>query len=226
MSFRYVYVPRKPGLTFSRIEIQHILLSVGALTLAFVLVDFSPGLFGVASPDAFQPHVIAIRALAAFVAVATGFLLHELAHKAMGIRYRCWAEFRADFRGLMIGIVTALFGFVFAAPGAVHVAGRITREQEGKLGLAGPITNLMMGTLAFVGVLGMRGVVLVEWSVPHVLALILYQTAFVNFLLGAFNMIPVDPFDGSKVFRWNKVVYAGTAVALVGLFVYFFFLFR
>ena len=226
MSLRYVYVPRKPGLTFSRIEMQHILIALGGLTLAFFIVDIRGGLVGGGALLGTDPSTIAVSALAAFVAVATGFLLHEMAHKAMGVRFNCWAEFRADFRGLLIGVVTALIGFVFAAPGAVHVAGRVTREQEGKLGLAGPATNLVVGflaTAAFYPVAGLyvMGGINSPWHIP---LLILYQTAFVNFVLGAFNMIPVDPFDGSKIFRWNKVVYAATVFALVGPFVYFFFL--
>ena len=223
MSYRYVYVPRKPGISFSRIEIQHILLSVGALTLAFVLVDIRGGPLGSGSLLSADAGRIALNVLAAFVAVATGFLLHELAHKVVGVRYRCWAEFRADFRGLLLGLLTALVGFVFAAPGAVHVMGRVTREQEGKLGLAGPGTNLSVGLMAVAASLALRPQVVVEASSLYIIWFVLSQTAFVNLALGSFNMIPVDPFDGSKIFRWNKVVYAGTAIALVGSFVYFFF---
>ena len=40
----------------------------------------------------------------------------------------------------------------------------------------------------------------------------------INSLLGAFNMIPVMPFDGAKILAWNKSVYAITAIIAVGLY--------
>jgi Zn-dependent protease len=45
----------------------------------------------------------------------------------------------------------------------------------------------------------------------------------INALLGAFNMIPLMPFDGAKIIAWNKMVYGVTLVIAVGLFILSFF---
>ena len=81
----------------------------------------------------------------------TSLLLHEMAHKFLARYYGCWAEFRADPSGLKTGIlIAAIIGFVFMAPGAVMVAGNITREQNGKIALAGPISNLVLYAIGLI----------------------------------------------------------------------------
>ena len=216
MSYRYVYEPRRPRFRFTRYEVGQILLAVGALTLAFLIVDINP-LFGT---GVFPPwDYVAVRLFAALVAVLTGFLLHEFAHKALAVRYRCWAEFRADLRGLLIGIGSSLLGFVFAMPGAVYVDGNPGRVKEGKLSLAGPMTNLVLGGAALLlGLLsrGLGGTMFTDLG--YIVRLTFAQMAFVNLLLGAYNMIPLHPMDGSKVLAWDKRVYVGGFAAIIAVF--------
>ena len=46
--------------------------------------------------------------------------------------------------GLRNGVlVAALLGIVFMAPGAVMVAGLVTRRQNGHIAVAGPLVNLL-----------------------------------------------------------------------------------
>src|SRR3989344_1536941 len=79
----------------------------------------------------------------AALTVGVGFLLHELAHKVVAQRYRCWAEFRAFDQMLILAVLMSFFGFVFAAPGAVFIKGFVTKEKNGKISVAGPITNII-----------------------------------------------------------------------------------
>ena len=130
--------PPARGLRFSREEYTHILLAVLALTAAFTLSFLSPlGGAGL---------VTVKRALQVFlgsaVAVVTGFLLHELMHKAVAQRYGAWAEFRSNRMGLLFAVITGLFGIVFAAPGAVYIAGPLSREQNGRVTLIASTTHL------------------------------------------------------------------------------------
>ncbi len=62
-------------------------------------------------------NIIIISALA----VGTGFLLQELAHKFIAQRYGYWAEYRADRNGLLFIIIMSFAGFLLAAPGAVMI---------------------------------------------------------------------------------------------------------
>ncbi len=41
----------------------------------------------------------------------------------------------------------------------------------------------------------------------------------INSLLAAFNMIPAMPFDGKKVYDWNKKIYFTSLIIAIGLFV-------
>ena len=42
---------------------------------------------------------------------------------------------------------------------------------------------------------------------------------FLNSFLAVFNMVPVPPLDGSKVWAWNKPVYVVSMAAAVSLLV-------
>ena len=41
----------------------------------------------------------------------------------------------------------------------------------------------------------------------------------INSLLAAFNLIPAGPFDGKKVYAWNKKIYAVTLIISIGLLI-------
>lgn len=195
-----------PRVTFSTTELLHLTLAVVVLSYAFsILLDDSGGLD-------FVPTVRS--AVAAFAAVASGFVLHELAHKVVAQRYGHWAEFRAHFTGLGLSVLLAVTtGFLFAAPGAVMIQGRVTPRENGVISLVGPGTNFVIAALA---------VPFFAFAIdrdafgPRVFATI----TGVNALLALFNLIPLDPFDGRKVWRWSKLAYAIAVVASLALFVF------
>ena len=200
--------PARRGLRFSREEYKHVLLAVGALIAAFTLAFLNL----LAGPPYAGAQDIARIVIGATVAVVTGFFLHELAHKALAQRYGAWAEFRSSRTGLIFAIVTGFIGIVFAAPGAVYIAGPLSREQNGKVSLIGPLTNF-----------GIALVSLGAWSalggffgadVWFYLGAALFFTAYINAFLGVFNMLPVPPLDGSKVFAWNVPLWAASIVGM------------
>ncbi len=168
------------------------------------------------------------------LAVSTGFLLHEMAHKFVALRFGYWAEYRANMMGLGLAIVMALGGFLFAAPGAVMInksnatqefymqdtfgqeeqKSRITREML-LISLAGPMTNIVLAVFFFL-------LFLVGEAGSDLWARAAYFAFFINLILAAFNMLPFGPLDGKKIFDGNRVVWAlvGFPTILVGLLVY------
>jgi Zn-dependent protease len=145
------------------------------------------------------------------ITVGVGFLLHELAHKVVAIRFGQRAQFRADYGMLFLAIAGAFVGFLFAAPGAVYHRGRITARQNGLIALAGPVTNLGLA-LVFAPLLALPGF-------PGEVGAL---GVGINLLLAGFNMIPFGPLDGRSVLRWSKLVFVlvfvpSAALALFGL---------
>ncbi|MCK5547414.1 MAG: site-2 protease family protein [Thermoplasmata archaeon] len=200
------------GIRFGRTELMHLGIAVAVLTVAFSLA-FSDFFYNYDKYIA-NPTIMVYFLIAAFIAVATGFMLHELAHKYVAQKYGCWAEFRSDRMGLMLAIVTSFFGFVYAAPGAVFIAGRINEEQNGKISLAGPMTNVAIA-LAFLGIYFIASQ---YWFVSFVSSL----GAWINIFLAGFNMIPFMPLDGAKVAHWNLGIYVGSfaLIIAIGAFIY------
>ena len=185
----------------SFIEIRDIIAALLVLTVAFSWIIYVPD----------DKGFFYYLGFAAVIVVA-GFFVHEMSHKIAARRYGCWAEFRADYRGLGLALVTAYFGILFAAPGAVWIRGNISRDQNGKISIAGPGSNIAVSTacvlLLLTETVGSSGT---AYDVTHYL---LYFNAF----LAAFNMIPVMPFDGSKIWQWNKPIYIAALVAAGLLF--------
>lgn len=148
-----------------------------------------------------------------FVAVVLGFLLHELAHKFVAMRYGFWAEYRLWVQGLLFAVITAIFGFLFIAPGAVYIHGDyISREQNGKISMAGPATNLILAGLFFL--------VLSYFPADPLISLIGGLGFYINSFLAMINLIPISILDGAKIFRWNPFIWVIMAV-ITGIMVYY-----
>ena len=188
------------NLNFSEKEIKDLVKAWIIISLAFAVV-----LSGFESISDFM-QMFFISALT----VGTGFLLHELAHKVVAQNYECWAEFRAFNLGLIIALFMSLFGFIFAAPGAVMINGVVSRGKNGKISLAGPMTNIMLAVVflilslvseGFLSTLGDYGFMINSW-------------------LALFNLIPVGIFDGAKVLNWSKTAYGfSVASAIILVFI-------
>lgn len=150
-----------------------------------------------------------------FISLSTagmGFLLHELMHKFVAQNYRLWAEFKANYSMLMLAIAFSFLGFILAAPGTVYIRGNTTKEKNGKISLAGPVTNIVLAILFLIPAFIMINEPLSFWK-------IFWNYGFkINALLALFNMIPAMPFDGVKVYAWNKTVYTITIVVAALLF--------
>ncbi|MBS3128635.1 metalloprotease [Candidatus Woesearchaeota archaeon] len=181
---------------FSKIEVLHLLQAWGIISLAFAIAMVGPraALWG-AIPFA-------------LVTVGIGFVLHELAHKYFAQRYRCWAEFRADMRMLLFALVLSFTGFIFAAPGAVMIHGPfLTTRQHGIVSLAGPATNVVAAILFWVLAIFSQSESILQTLGTYGLQ--------INAWLALFNLIPFGPFDGKKVYEWNKIVYSSVIVVSI-----------
>lgn len=177
---------------FYKGETTQILISLLTISLAFSLPFFAQG-------------TIAYGFAIVLLTMGSGFVLHELAHKAVAQRFGAVAYYKAWMEGLALAVIMAIATagkFVFAAPGAVYIHKKnLTRREDGIISAAGSFTNILLaffflwlaaGTLAAKGVVSQIGA----------------YGAVANSFLAFFNMVPIPPLDGSKVFQWNIIVWA------------------
>ncbi|HMB45529.1 MAG TPA: site-2 protease family protein [Candidatus Methanoperedens sp.] len=207
-----VHIRSMRSIRTSNTEIVHIIISWLAISYAFAILllwsrsDIKPSgeeLFN----GIFNPLVISL------FTVGISFIVHEMSHKIIAQRFGSWAEFRMSPIMLFLMLILVYeFGILFAAPGAVMIyGGNVGRRENGRISLAGPLSNLLLG-MAFFLLLSEQG--------------ILYEIGkygvIINITLALFNMIPFGIFDGRKVWDWNKPVYLGTVIAAL-LLLYFFY---
>lgn len=192
-----------------RSEAFEILVSVLALSLA---LTFATGGLN-QEPSGF------LFMMAAFVlTMGSGFVLHELAHKYYGIKYGAMARFQAWPLGLALAlglaIIPQIFGMrfpLFLAPGAVYIysARRMSIRENGIISLAGPAMNWVLAAAFFGMAIAFAGNQII-WTVAT-------MGAGVNMGLATFNLLPIFPLDGSKVFAWNwKIGLAALAFSYIG----------
>ncbi|WP_432765057.1 metalloprotease [Halobaculum litoreum] len=195
------YAAAARRLTFSTRELRDFGVAWVALSVAFTVFFAGGGNTVVRNLSLGAYGTLGGLFLVSLVTAGVAFLLHELAHKVVAVRYGQRAAFRADYGMLFLAVVAATAGFLFAAPGAVHHAGRITKRQNGLIALAGPVVNLALAAvfapLFVVGLLGFSGAALTVGT---------YGVA-VNLLLAAFNLIPFGPLDGATVREWSTAVW-------------------
>ena len=229
---------------FSDEEKKHLRLATAAFTLAlgFMWVGGIRTLLATSLSQWMIQLLLAMPVM--LLAVGPAFLFHEIGHKIIAKKNGCWAEFRADPKGLQMGIFLALLlGFLFMAPGAVMVAGMVTRRQNGHIAVAGPLTNLglfIIGIPLWGVVLGLSGAFetlpsgistqglgqgyLLDGSLVWQAMLIDVGVYWLgaNLFLGLFNMLPFGPLDGLKVKDWDeKTFYAVILVFAVPLLTMF-----
>lgn len=149
--------------------------------------------------------------LLAALTAGIGVILHELAHRVVARHFGARAHFVANDGMLVISVLIAFTGFLFAAPGAVWHEGYLSKRQVGLIAAAGPITNMILALL-FVG-----AVLTVGPTVSDFVYRGLIIGYFVNALLGVFNMLPFGPLDGTKVLAWSGAVFGALIAIAAGI---------
>ncbi len=214
---------------FSRREVMDIAVSMIVLTVAFVILRR-----GIASSEFFVERYGSAGAWAmlfgiCLVLVVVSFLLHEFGHKFMAQRYGMWSEYRMYPTGLLFTLVTSLFGFLFAAPGAVYTRGCLDSDQNGKVNMAGPLVNIVLALISVVALAALLGVcteangMVIMTGTEYIVFLVMSMMLSLNGFLAVFNLLPIRPLDGSKILPWNKAVWAAMIVIAVAVLVYYFY---
>ncbi len=190
---------------FTLSEVRDLIIAFIVISLCFAIVNAGRDISGILS---ILPIVM--------VGVGAGFILHELGHKFVSMKYGYWAEFKLWPQGLIFALVTSFFGFVFAAPGAVYTyANYMTDEINGKISVAGPVVNIILALvfLAIATAIYPSAFYSETSSLIFVICAVGYS---INSFLAVFNLLPIGNLDGSKVLTWNFGIWIIT-IAIAGI---------
>ena len=198
-------------LQFSKTETKDLSIAIIVITLLFAYL-YSNGTFGM------MIYLIPIS----LVTIGLSFILHELGHKYVAQKYGFFAEFIKLNTGLLIAIITGLFGFIFLAPGAVYIGsytGIITDEENGKISIAGPIVNIILAVIFLLIEISLKPFFLLSSPLSTYLMITAMIGFHINSFLALFNLLPIPMLDGSKVMKWNLPLWI-VSIVVAGLLTY------
>jgi Zn-dependent protease len=183
--------------TLSKRELAVIVASAVIFTLAFMLKDR-----------------LAIEGTTILVFILMGGMAtvaHELSHRFFARRWQGQSEFQFWGLGTVMMLLTAgLFGTVFAKPSRALTASteQMTASQGAFVATAGPMANVLFA-LASVLIIPLGGI----------LTLIGQAGFSMNLLAAVFDMVPMVPMDGKKLFAYSKFLWAVMFIPLILLYI-------
>jgi Zn-dependent protease/predicted transcriptional regulator len=175
MSFRIATVDGIPVRLHFTLIIAFLLISWSLAT--YFMPDYLPGL---------TTTEYWIMGAAGSAILFVSVLLHELAHSKLATRY-----------GIKVNqIVLFLFG------GVSDIAGELKDyRKDAKMAIAGPLTSFAISGAFALALLALTVAVPDGGTAVKVVQGILYYSALINVMLGAFNLIPAFPSDGGRILR-------------------------
>ncbi len=186
---------------FSKTEVKELLYATVMLSIAFSILFGGLSSSATSSVELITSKIINTLLFLPMMllVMALSFVVHELGHKFMAQKYKFQAEFRANKGMLWISVILSLFGFIIAAPGAVHFFGPHDTKKVGIIAYAGPFVNVLIAIIFF--------------GLTFVTSLgVVYYIYFINSALAVFNMLPFPSFDGAKIWAWNKTIFIITGI--------------
>ena len=185
---------------FSKQEKIDLVISWITLSVAFALVLINLDLGSALSGNLVGSLPLELAVPIAFLAVGTGFIFHELAHRQAARHFGFVSEYRAWYPMLGLAVVFAvLTGWILAAPGPTYFfANNVTRKQNGIISIAGPVTNIAIGLFL---------ILLIPLFPNNLIKIVLISASRINFFFALFNLLPIWVLDGKKVLAWNPIAW-------------------
>lgn len=171
------------------------------LLIGFLLLSFALTFYQLAAGT-----MSLSEALVLSIVIGPSFIFHEMGHKYAAIHYGKYSRFTMIKRFALFTLFFAFMPVGIAAPGATVTMGRASKSEVGKFAIAGPLVNLVLGTLSL----------LLIFMLPPLQGILVFS-ATINVWLGLFNLIPVAVLDGKKIIAWSKYAWGGTVALFLVL---------
>ena len=151
------------------------------------------------------------------------FLGHEYGHALIARLLGFKTSFKANEPGILFSFVLSMLGGIYPFYGSTYIREKDwsyvsdkNSKTNGLIYLAGPIISLIIALLFKNLALTSEG----YWQNAFSMGV------FINIALAVANLLPIRasggfPFDGTKIYRWNKG-YWGLMVAAVAIIIFFF----
>lgn len=170
-------------------DVQELIdMVIMTLAVGYIFMDmFSQGRAGVAG---FDKKAFWFSCMV----TAPALIVHELAHKFVGLAFGLTATFHAAYVWLIIAIVLKLArtGFIFLVPAYVSLMGKAGPLETSLTAFAGPLLNGVLFLAAWL--------MLKQPKLKKSTFMFLEVTKQINLFLFVFNMLPIPGFDGLKVY--------------------------
>lgn len=184
-----------------------------------------------------------IFAVATIIILVYSAILHEIAHGFVAYRLgdptakllgRLTLDPRPHIDPIMsiaLPLILILSGspVIFGAAKPVPVDGfnlRDGRKDVAIVSLAGPATNFLIAGITALAI-KLLIILPLDPNIAAILSWLLLTIVRINLLLGIFNLIPIPPLDGSKVFALllpERQAATYLSIGSIGIFILFFLL--
>lgn len=187
---------------FSKVELLNFFIVVVFLALVASWTDWGVGRFDLRTGIA--------NWLYAFLLVGITVFVHHAGQRMMALYLGFYAEQKLWWHGLLISLILVLVTngnvkFLAASSTIAHLlpVHRLGAFRYGpnlstimKISVAGPLANIFFSAL----------VKSLEWA--GVLSVAFAERLFVmNLIFAAWNLLPIPPLDGSKLFYYSRLTY-------------------
>lgn len=145
--------------------------------------------------------------------VGIGFVGHEMGHKYAAEKFGIPSRFVLWPTGVLVMLLFSFLGFIFAAVGAVYIFVRyLPKKVNGIISAAGPSVNLIFAFIFFTILASQEIFPFKLAKIVEVICIIGYR---LNGYLAFFNLLPIFPLDGSKIFSWNKIAWISLIIVAI-----------
>ncbi|MHA1636621.1 MAG: site-2 protease family protein [Candidatus Thorarchaeota archaeon] len=148
------------------------------------------------------------------------YMIHEMAHKFTAQFYGMWSEFRMTRQGWYLSIIAILFSIPIFGTGVVYTSGAKSMEEDGKVNLAGPFSNFIVAAILTVIAIYIPLMAPLTGLSAIFIIFALQYGIIINAMIGLFNMIPFQPFDGGTIREWDLRIWIIQTIALVALAIF------